>query len=211
MSRIGIMGGTFNPIHWGHLLMAEYAYEQMKLDTVWFMPNKNPMYKSIQGNIREEDRVAMIRLAIEDNPHFQLNTMELERDGGTYTVDTLEILKKEQPADEFFFLMGTDSLIQFPSWKNPGRIAQLATLLVASRNTKITPEQIMEQAFQLYQNYHATVLHLHYPLFAVSSSDIRKRRGEGLSIRYTVPKKVEDYIYAHGLYQPGDRQNGGSL
>lgn len=201
MSRIGIMGGTFNPIHYGHLLMAECAYEQLNLDTVWFMPNKNPIYKSIEGNVKEDDRITMVRLAIEGNPHFELNLMEFEREGATYTVDTLELLKQKHPEDEFFFLIGTDSLFQFQNWKDPGRIAQLATLLVAARDTKITAEQIMEQVYQLYKNYNATILHLHYPMLAISSTDIRDRIEEGMSIRYTVPEKVEQYICDKRLYQ----------
>lgn len=201
MSRIGIMGGTFNPIHYGHLLMAERAYEQMNMDEVWFMPNKNPMYKSIEGNVTEDDRIAMVELAIAGNPRFKLNLMELEREGATYTVDTLEILKKESPDDEFFFIIGTDSLLQFHTWKDPERIAQLATILVATRTSSVSKVDIMEQVYQLHKNYGATVLHLHYPMIEISSSDIRERAEEGISIRYTVPEKVERYIYDNKLYQ----------
>ena len=152
MKRIGIMGGTFNPIHYGHLLMAERAYEQMNLDIVWFMPNHVPAYKKLDETVGPEDRIAMVQAAIGQNPHFAVNTMEVRRGGSTYTADTLEILKRQMPDAEFFFIMGTDSLFQFGQWKEPEKIARYATLLIAARDTKVTPEQIMEQSYRYLQS-----------------------------------------------------------
>src|SRR5690606_12925515 len=106
MKKIGIMGGTFNPIHYGHLFLAENAYEQMGLDQILFMPSNNPPHKKVKDIVSNEHRKIMVHIAIKDNPHFTLSTIELEREGTTYTADTLAILTREQPDTEFYFLVG---------------------------------------------------------------------------------------------------------
>ncbi|MBQ9563768.1 MAG: nicotinate (nicotinamide) nucleotide adenylyltransferase [Lachnospiraceae bacterium] len=115
--RIGIMGGTFNPIHLGHLILAENAYRQLDLDVVWFMPSGKPPHKPNTEILPNEDRVHMVELAIEGTPYFELSLLEIDRQGITYTVDTLEYLTKTRPEDQFFFLAGADSLYQFETWR----------------------------------------------------------------------------------------------
>ena len=131
--KVGIMGGTFNPIHFGHLLLGETAYEQFDLDEVLFMPTKNPYYKKLTNSVTEEDRVAMVRLAIEDNAHFTFSGEELDREGTTYTVETLSNLTKKNPDCEYYFIMGADSLYHIESWKDTEKILRLAVILVAGR------------------------------------------------------------------------------
>ena len=176
--KIGIMGGTFNPIHFGHLLLAETAFHQFQLDEILIMPTKNPYYKKISNSVTEEDRVAMAELAIEDNGHFRLSKEELNREGNTYTVETLSHLTERHPDYEYFFIMGADSLYHIESWKEPEQILKMATIVVAGRAG--TGSSLLE----------------------ISSNDIRRRVRDGESIRYLLPDKVEHYIYEHGLYQP---------
>mgnify|MGYP000879624703 CR=1 FL=1 len=132
--KIGIMGGTFNPIHFGHLLLAETAFHQFQLDEILIMPTKNPYYKKISNSVTEEDRVAMAELAIEDNGHFRLSKEELNREGNTYTVETLSHLTERHPDYEYFFIMGADSLDYFEEWMHPEIISKKAVLLVAVRS-----------------------------------------------------------------------------
>ena len=131
--KIGIMGGTFNPIHFGHLLLAETAFHQFKLDEILIMPTKNPYYKKISNSVTEEDRVTMVELAIEDNQHFRLSKEELNREGTTYTVETLSHLTRKHPEYEYYFIMGADSLYHIESWKEPEKILNMAVIVVAGR------------------------------------------------------------------------------
>ncbi|MCD8018329.1 MAG: nicotinate-nucleotide adenylyltransferase [Clostridiales bacterium] len=129
--KVGIMGGTFNPIHFGHLLLAETAYHQFHLDEILFMPTKNTYYKRMKNLVSEEDRVEMIRLAIRENDHFTFSAEELDREGTTYTVDTLNDLTRKNPDCEYYFILGADSLYHIESWKEPEAIFSMAVILVA--------------------------------------------------------------------------------
>ena len=171
--KIGIMGGTFNPIHFGHLLLAETAFHQFQLDEILIMPTKNPYYKKISNSVTEEDRVAMAELAIEDNGHFRLSKEELNREGNTYTVE---------------------------SWKEPEQILKMATIVVAGRAG--TGSSLNSQIEYIENKYDSEIHRLNSPVLEISSNDIRRRVRDGESIRYLLPDKVEHYIYEHGLYQP---------
>ena len=198
--KIGIMGGTFNPIHFGHLLLAETAFHQFDLDEILIMPTKNPYYKKISNSVTEEDRVAMVELAIEDNPHFQLSKEELDREGTTYTVETLSHLTKKHPDYKYYFIMGADSLYHIESWKEPEQILKMATIVVAGRAG--TGSSLNSQIEYIENKYDSEIYRLNSPVLEISSNDIRRRVRDGESIRYLLPGKVVDYIQEHNLYKP---------
>lgn len=200
MKKIGIMGGTFNPIHYGHLFLAENAYEQMGLDQILFMPSNNPPHKKVKDIVSNEHRKTMVHMAIKDNPHFTLSTIELEREGTTYTADTLAILAREQPDTEFYFLVGADSFFSFPNWKNPERILELCTLVVFDRD-HVEQEKMENQLKYLTSTYPgAKISLLEMPTIQISSKMIRERIANNKSIRYYVPIDVMAYIEKHNLY-----------
>lgn len=198
--KIGIMGGTFNPIHFGHLLLAETAFHQFNLDEILIMPTKNPYYKKISNSVTEEDRVAMVELAIEDNVHFQLSKEELNREGTTYTVETLSHLTVKHPGYEYYFIMGADSLFAFESWHEPQKICQNCILAVAVRD-HVEEETFREQIHYLAEKYHARILVLATPNIDISSHQIRMWiKTKGMSLRYYVPDDVISYIEEKNLY-----------
>ena len=186
--KIGIMGGTFNPIHFGHLLLAETAYHQFSLDEVLFMPTKNPYYKKLGNSVTEEDRVQMVKLAIKDNAHF----------GTTYTVETLKNLTRKNPDCDYYFIMGADSLYHIESWKNTADVLRMAVILVAGRGD--LSSSLNSQIEYIENKYDASIHFLNSPSLEISSNDIRRRVQAGESIRYLLPREVADYIYEHKLY-----------
>lgn len=197
--KVGIMGGTFNPIHTAHLILAEHAYEQYELDTVLIMPSKNPPHKDNDEILPEENRVTMIEMAIKDNPHFELSRIELKREGTTYTVDTLEYLTSQYEDTEFYFIIGGDSLYQIDTWKNPERIFQLCHILAATRYG-LEKEVIKERIEELKIKYHGNIDLLDTPNLDISSKFIRTQVKDGKSIKYYVVNEVENYIYEQGFY-----------
>lgn len=198
--KVGIMGGTFNPIHNGHLILGQTAYEQFGLDEVLFMPNKKPYYKKLSKNVTDEQRCDMVKLAIENNTAFSFSDIEVTREGVTYTVDTLRILTEQHPDCEYYFIMGADSLFHFDSWKDPDEIIKMATLLVATRDSMATFD-IESQIEYLQSEFEdAKIECLFSPSLEISSNQLRKRCKEGKSIRYLVPDTVAFYIQEHGLY-----------
>ena len=198
--KVGIMGGTFNPIHNGHLILGQTAYEQFGLDEVLFMPNKKPYYKKLSKNVTDEQRCDMVKLAIENNDAFSFSDIEVTREGVTYTVDTLHILTEQNPDHEYYFIMGADSLFHFDSWKDPDEIIKMATLLVATRDSMATFD-IESQIEYLQSEFEdAKIECLFSPSLEISSNQLRKRCREGKSIRYLVPDKVAFYIQKHDLY-----------
>ena len=199
--KIGIMGGTFNPIHFGHLILAEAAYEQYHLDKVLIMPAKEPSHKTISDTITEEDRVEMVKRAIKGNDHFELSLLEINREGITYTIDTLTELHEEDSEIEYYFIMGADSLFHFNSWKEPEKILKLTNILVANRDLS-TFSALNTQIDYLSDKYdEANISLLDTPNLEISSHALRKRVRQNLSIKYYVPESVEEYIKEHGLYQ----------
>ena len=200
MTKIGIMGGTFNPIHYGHLFMAEHAYEQMGLDKVLFMPSNNPPHKNNSLIISNEHRSHMVELAIEGNSHFELSTMELDRKGTTYTADTLRILKDEHPNTEYYFIIGADSFFDIHKWREPENIFKLCTLLVFERN--LVDKNKMEKQYRYLSSLypHIKLEFLSMPAILISSENIRQRIKDNLTIKYYVPDKVLAYVGEHKLY-----------
>lgn len=197
--KIGIMGGAFNPIHYGHLLLGERAREQFGLDKVLYMPLKKPPHKDLNEMASDVHRMKMIQLAIGDNPYFELSTLELERVGTTYTVDTVNYLTSHYPEKEYYFIIGADSLFQFETWRNPGEILRLVHILAATRNGILALE-MEEQAKYLEKKYHGAVDLIRFLTMDISSSSIRKRCGSEKSIKYLVPAEVEKYILDNNLY-----------
>lgn len=196
--RIGIMGGTFNPIHIGHLMLAEHAYEEFSLDEVIFLPSARPPHKE-EPILSDTDRKEMIQLAIGDNPHFSFSALEYEREGTTYTVDTMRELAKRYPKDTFYFIIGADSFFALESWHNPKILFLQTNFLVATRDGH-KGEELERHKNKLEQQYQAQIAFLNSPDIEISSSIIRKRVLEGKSITYYVPKIVEEYIYRRKLY-----------
>ena len=200
MHKVGIMGGTFDPIHVGHLILAESAYQQFGLDEVLIMPSGNPPHKKDRtGGPTLDQRIEMVSLAIEDNDHFTLSTEEAHDKGYTYTRATLERLTSENPDTEYHFIMGADSLFYFDTWKDPERIAQLAVLVVATRY-HVDEVQLSEAIASVGQKFGATIEKLSTPNMDISSSMIRDWVRQKRSIRYYVPDQVIDYIKKTGLY-----------
>ncbi|CRZ34398.1 nicotinate-nucleotide adenylyltransferase [Herbinix hemicellulosilytica] len=199
MKKVGIMGGTFNPIHNGHLFLAEHAYDQAKLDYILFMPTMNPPHKADIDVLSAEHRLNMVKLAIKDNPNFVLSDIELNRPGITYTSDTLKILKEKEPDTEFYFIVGADSLMMMTQWKDPQTVFNLS-ILVAGGRENYSLEQLRKQANYLEKTYNGKIILLDMPYIGISSELIRERIAKNKSVRYYVPDEVLDYIKRHNLY-----------
>lgn len=207
MAAIGIMGGTFNPIHLGHIAIARAAYEQFHLNEIWFMPNHIPAYKSNQALVSGEKRLAMIRLAIQDYPFFKASDFELNREGKTYTYETLELLTQQFPHHEFYFIMGADSLSYFENWMHPEIIVKNAKILAATRNKKTVAEMHM-QIDRLNKMFGGSFFYLiDCPEIPCSSSEIRDKIKNGdkqPNSQYAqdlmLPNGVLKYIIQYQLY-----------
>lgn len=186
--RIGILGGTFNPPHLGHLIMAEQAGYQLELDEVWFMPTASPPHAQGKTTIDSKHRVAMTRLAIQDNERFKIQTYEVDRGGKNYTVETMRHFVSLYPDIDFYFIIGGDSANDLPMWYKADEIAQLVYLVGVNRpGSKPYP-------------HHYPILWIDSPLIDISSSQIRWLVFLEQSIRYQVPRAVEEYIKEHQLY-----------
>lgn len=198
--KIGIMGGTFDPIHVGHLILGEKAYEQLGLDRVWFMPSGNPPHKrNRKGQASNEQRVSMVKKAIAGNPHFELSLIEMNEDGYTYTYRTLERLKEENPDTDYYFIIGADSLYDFATWKKPERICGACTIVVAARD-HVPAKSLDQQMTFLSQQYHGCFIRLDTLNIDISSRLIRQWLHEGKSLRYYVPDPVVSYIRENNIY-----------
>ena len=199
--RVGIMGGTFDPIHNGHLILAECAYEQYHLDRVLFLPSGNPPHKKERlDGASDRERLEMVALAIADNPHFYLEKKEMERSGYTYTYETLQMLCSSHPDTEYYFIIGADSLMAFDTWKNPKIICQHCILLAAVRND--LPSEVMQKkADELKERYGAKIHFLDSPQLDISSTDLRRRFRNNRTLRYYMPDRVCKYIEVHETYK----------
>ena len=194
--RVGILGGTFDPVHLAHLRLAEDARESLGLDEVLFVPAGEPWRKSERRITAAEHRLAMLELAVAGNDDFAISEIELRRDGPTYTADTLEQLAGERLDDEFWFIVGADALADMPNWHDPERIVAHATLAVAERDgEQVDPGMIGVPGIA------ERVEKFAMPRMDISSTDIRARVAAARSIRYLVPPEVERYIAAHQLYR----------
>lgn len=199
MARIGIMGGTFNPIHHVHLIMAEEARRQFHLKKVLFMPSKNPPHKKKGRIVSDAHRKRMIKHAIADNPHFEFSDVELKREGTTYTRDTLSFMRERHPNDTFYFILGGDSLASMETWYEPAEIFANCHILAAGRED--TDSSRVQSWIQFYkEKYKAHISQIEMPPLTISSEMIRRKLDEGHSISDFVPSCVERYIRANGLY-----------
>lgn len=195
------MGGTFDPIHIGHLILGEAAYEQFGLDEVWFMPAGNPPHKRNRiGRASDEQRVEMVRRAISSNPHFVLSLEEMNEDGYSYTYRTLERLNAQYTQSEFYFIIGADSLFDFDTWREPQRIADACKIVVATRN-QISPEVFESVLNQRREQFHGSFLKLDTPNLDISSQTIRSWIKEHQTVRYYLPESVRNYIIDQRIYE----------
>lgn len=200
MKKIGIMGGTFNPIHMGHLIIAEKAREQSGLNKILFVPSGLPYMKDCRQVLPGKIRTRMTELAIQNNPFFAVSTIEVDREGRTYTYETLETLHGQNPDTEYYFILGADSLWNIETWKYPERIFAACHILAAVRDEK-SLEDMEKQSLYLKKTYHADIELLRTGHMEISSSAIRNLCKEEKSIRYLVPEAVYDYIIQNKLYK----------
>jgi len=196
--KLGVLGGTFDPPHYGHLALAENGRVQLGLEQVLFVPAGAPPHKPALPVASADHRAAMVEAAIADNPAFALSTVDLARPGPHYTVETLALLRREYPEAALFFLMGGDSLAEFPSWCDPAGIVQKATLAVMTRSGWAADLATLERAVpQVRQR----LVWLDAPCLDISGTDLRRRARQGLPLRYLVPPAVEEYVERHRLYR----------
>jgi nicotinate-nucleotide adenylyltransferase len=185
--RVGVLGGTFDPVHLAHLVVAEQCREQARLDQVWFIPAARPPHKLDRPVTSFSQRVEMLQLAIAGHAAFRIDELEKERPGVSYTADTLAQLRQLHPDAEFFFILGSDCLPDLVHWHEPRRLIAQAGLLIVNRSG--WPEMLLHQQV------------VAVPMIDISSSDLRRRATEGRSLRYFLPRAVECYIETHHLYR----------
>ena len=204
--KIGIMGGTFDPIHIGHLLLAQFAYEECALDEILFLPNGNPHHKQTkEGQDALAHRVEMVRLAIDDVPYFKLCLHESRINRHSYTYKTMQEMNALYPENEFYFILGADSLFAIEEWRNFREIFPSCIILAAVRDDKDADDMKMQTVY-LEQEYNARISLLKAPQLEISSTTIRERAEKGLSIHYMVPDSVADYIEKNHLYHAKDKK-----
>ena len=203
--RIGVFGGTFDPVHLGHLILAEQCREQARLDQVWFVPAASPPHKLGKAITPFAQRVEMLALAIAGQPAFLINELEKDRPGPNYTVHTLEEIRRRHPDAELFLPLGSDALVELHTWREPVRILELASLLVTHRPgwEPISAEQL-RASLQLPPEAPVRLELIEAPLIDISSSNLRRRAAAGRSIRYLVPRAVEAYIHDRRLYRTAE-------
>jgi nicotinate-nucleotide adenylyltransferase len=194
--RLGIFGGTFDPIHLGHLVLADQCRESCSLERVWFVVAGEPPHKRRELTAVAH-RLEMARIAVAGHPSFAVSDIEATRPGPHYSVETLESISRERPDDELFFLIGADSLNDLPGWREPGRIARLATIVVVNRPGI---EEADPDALPSFGDGTHPILSVTIPPIGIASTDLRRRVRERRSIRYMVPRGVEAYIEAQALY-----------
>ncbi|WP_312476650.1 nicotinate-nucleotide adenylyltransferase [Neobacillus sp.] len=187
MKKVGILGGTFDPPHYGHLLIANEVLSELQLDEIWFMPNHEPPHKKKPESVKDENRLKMLKLAIEGNPAFKIQPIELERDGPSYTVDTMKMINAEYVDYHFFFIIGADMIEYLPKWHKIDELVHLVQFIGVDR-----------PSYSLQANY--PILYVDVPTFDVSSSMIRDRLTSGKTVRYLLPDSVIQYIEENQLY-----------
>lgn len=195
--RLGVMGGTFDPIHYGHLVTAEEALEQFRLDEVVFVPTGQPWMKEHEVVSPAEDRYLMTVIATASNPRFSVSRVEVDREGATFTVDTLRSLREEQGAGtDLFFISGADAILEILHWREPQELFDLAHFIAATR-----PGYDLAHFEEDATSIRSEVTVMHVPALAISSTDIRARIADGHPIRYLVPEGVKSYVEKAGLYR----------
>lgn len=207
--RVGVLGGTFDPIHIGHLVAAEEARVCLDLEKVAFVPANLPPHKLHLSVTATEHRLRMVQLAISDNPCFVLSRVDVDRFGPSFTVDTIELLRDEYgPNGELYFIMGADSLADLLTWHRPERLIRLCRIVALTRPGYRAD---LDELNRLLPGAIARVQLLEMPLLEISSTDLQRRVQMGLSIKYLVPPAVEAYIRQHGLYQDRVPSDGGAV
>jgi len=202
--RLGIFGGSFDPVHYGHLLLAETCREQARLDLVLFVPAAAAPHKQDRQQSPGRDRIEMLKLAIGGHEQLAVSTIEMERGGVSYTVETLTALAQQHPTATLFFLMGADSLQDLHTWREPRRICELALPLVVHRAGAAAPDLagfrdlVSDERLEQMRG-----LQVEMPIIELSSTDMRNRVRTGRSIRFRTPRAVEKYIETHQLYCDG--------
>ena len=197
--RIGLLGGTFDPIHLGHLIVAEEARTRLSLDRLLLVPSRQPWRKAGREIAPEADRLAMVRLAVEGNPGFEVSLVDLEREGPSYSVDTVcDVRASLSPEAELYFILGYDALMDLPHWHAPDELARITRLVTVIRPGYALDWSPLEQAIPEARE---AVTLLETPEIGISSTEVRQRVAAGRSIRYWVPDLVAEYIQQQGLYR----------
>jgi nicotinate-nucleotide adenylyltransferase len=200
--RLGIFGGSFDPVHYAHLLLAESCREQCQLDQVWMLPAAAAPHKIQRQPSSARHRVEMLRLAIGGHQALSVSTLEIDRGGISYTYETLEIIHQQLPETELFFLMGADSLQDLPNWREPGRICELSIPVAVRRPDAPQPSfELLAPLVDADRLARFKESQVEMPLVDLASSDMRRRVAAGQSIRYRTPRSVERYIQSNGLYR----------
>lgn len=198
--KIGIMGGTFDPIHYGHLILAQNALEAFGLDDILFIPSGTPWLKESTKVLSKNKRVSMTGIAIEDNPRFALSTIEIDREGNSYSYETVNELKRMDPDAAYYFIMGADSLLKLESWKCPDLLMKECTILAAVRDD-CDQTALQKQIAYLTEKYEADIEILPAPRIDISSTQIREMIADGKSVRYMMPDNVIAFIRKNHLYE----------
>lgn len=201
--KVGVLGGSFDPIHFGHLVAAEEARAVLGLERVIFVPAGQPPHKLHRTLSAPEVRLEMVNLAISSNPYFESSRVDIDRPGPHYTVDTIRILGEQLgPEVEIYFIVGLDSLAEMGTWREPGRLLRLCRLVGVSRPGYPAVEPAMLDP--RIRRWADRIVVLPIPEMNISSSGLRQRVRDGYPIKYQLPERVEEYIYARGLYQEGE-------
>jgi nicotinate-nucleotide adenylyltransferase len=200
LKSLGILGGTFDPIHYGHIIAAECARDALHLDRVIFIPSASPPHKALDEVLDSKHRFEMVKMAVEDNPNFEVSELELKRKGLSYTVDTIASYQQEFPGAKIFFIIGVDALLQINTWKDVDRLATLCNFVVVTRpgyQLSHEDEHLREIPAAVWEK----ILLVPIPGLHISSSDIRQRAAKGQTIKYLLPPAIEEYILKNDLYR----------
>jgi nicotinate-nucleotide adenylyltransferase len=203
--RVGIYGGSFDPVHYGHLLLAECCREALRLDEVWLIPAAVPPHKQSRELAPARQRVEMLELALAGHEQIKVSRLEIDRGGVSYTVETLAAVKELQPEATVLLLMGADSLHDLPTWREPARICDLAIPAVVRRGGSPEPDfSVLAPLVSSERLAEIRAAQVEMPLIELSSTELRSRAGEGRSLRFRTPRAVEKYIETHNLYRSQD-------
>lgn len=200
MRKIGVMGGTFDPIHVGHLMLAEWAADAADLDQVWFIPTGRSYMKNDREILPGRERLRMTELAVAGNSRLKCLDLEIERGGYTYSYETMEQLKAQYPSDTFYFIEGADCLLTMENWKCPERLLASCTVLAAMRDGA-SKEQLEEKRAELLEKFGGDIRLISFPQLDISSTGIREMLRKGASVRYMIPDSVRTYIEEKGFYR----------
>ncbi len=201
--RIGILGGTFDPIHLGHLIIAEQARDQYQLDRVLLIPSGHSYFKDHRSKKVQpaQVRLEMTKIAAGSYKPFEVSDIEVNRPGNTYSFETLEELKALNPESELFFIVGADTICSMRTWREPQRIFDVCTVLAAMREDQVDPEEFQRETQALEKDFGARIYPVSIPNIGISSTQIRERAASGKSVHYLVPDALESYIIESGIYK----------